>query len=234
MLTKMLRMQISLAFCTLCIATTATADYYDGLAAVVKGDYETACREFKAAAEQGNANAQIKLGSMHGQGMCVPKSDTEAFKWLRMAAEQKSAEGQHRLGLMYLNGIGVAKSEEEALKWFQLAAAQDYIDSQVTLANLYSAGIRVKQNYDEALKWYRKSASLGNPFAMRKLGEMSWKGQGVPKDNIQAYMWAILALDFKDAAAGDMKFMLKKVMKPEQIVEAEKLAEKWKKEKGKK
>lgn len=234
MLIKSLLQRSTFLYLTLCVASPSTADYIDGLAANIKGDYVTACKEFKDAAEQKHVKAQLTLGVMYRNGRCLPKSDVEATKWFRMAADQKNAEGQFQLGLMYMDGRGVAKSEEEGIKLLQLAAAQDLVEAMAALGNIYLKGLGVKKNPEEAFKWFYKGALLENQFCMRMLGDLYLKGQGVKKDHVQAYMWATLALDYKDAPAGDIKFMLKKVMKPDEISEAEKLAEKWKRERKKK
>lgn len=234
MLKKSLLLRSAFLCLTLCVASPAAADYVGGLAANIRGDYVTACKEFKDAAERNHVKAQINLGAMYRNGRCLPKSDVEAVKWFRMAADQKNAEGQFQLGMMYMDGRGMAKSEEEGIKLLQSAAAQDLVDAQAALGNIYLKGLGAKKNPEEAFKWFHKGALLENQFCMRMLGHMYLNGQGVKKDHVQAYMWAILALDYKDASAGDLKFLLKKVMKPEEISEAEKLAEKWKKERKKK
>ncbi len=55
------------------LATPAWAGIYDeGAAAYERGDYETALREFRPLAEQGNALAQHNLGVMYDNGQGVP------------------------------------------------------------------------------------------------------------------------------------------------------------------
>lgn len=51
-------------------------------------DVETAVKWFTRAAEQGNAKAQLNLGSMYGVGLGVPQDDKSAVKWWMLAAEQ--------------------------------------------------------------------------------------------------------------------------------------------------
>jgi hypothetical protein len=54
--------------------------------------------EMRAAAEQGDASAQSKLGQMYLNGDGVPQDLAEAVKWIRLAAEQGSAVDQVALG----------------------------------------------------------------------------------------------------------------------------------------
>ena len=57
-----------------------TGSFEDGLDAYEKGDYVTAAREFRKAAEQGHADAQFMLELMYEIGGGVPKNYTEAVK----------------------------------------------------------------------------------------------------------------------------------------------------------
>jgi hypothetical protein len=45
----------------------------------------------------------------------------------------------------------------------------------------------------EAVKWYQKAAFAGNHFAQSNLGNYYAKGEGVPKDIIEAYAYLNLA-----------------------------------------
>ena len=115
-------------------AGTAGADYADGMAAALRGNYARALHEFRPLAELGNAEAQYSLGVIYTNGHGVTKSDAEAAKWYRMAAEQGLAEAQYNLGAMYAKGIGVPENDapglygrilmSEAVKWYRKAAEQ--------------------------------------------------------------------------------------------------------------
>jgi TPR repeat protein len=52
-----------------------------------RGDYETALRELRLLAEQGDAGAQYNLGTMYAEGLGVSQDDVEAVRWCRLAAE---------------------------------------------------------------------------------------------------------------------------------------------------
>ena len=95
--------------CTLLLPTGAFAGLSEGVAAYNKKDYATALREFKSLASQGNAEAQVNLGVMFGEGLGVPQDYKEAVKWYRLAADQGDAIAQYNLGLLYGDGQGVAQ-----------------------------------------------------------------------------------------------------------------------------
>jgi uncharacterized protein len=59
---------------------------------------------YRKAAEQGNANAQNKLGLMYAFGIGTPKDGAQSLFWYRKAAEQGDASAQFAIGLMYYDG----------------------------------------------------------------------------------------------------------------------------------
>ena len=85
--------------------------YNRGVAAAQRGDYETAIREWRPLARQGNAEAQNMLGFMYQEGTGVPKNAKTAVKWYRLAAEQGDENTQLGLGVMYFVGEGVKKRD---------------------------------------------------------------------------------------------------------------------------
>ena len=85
----------------------AWAGFAEGVAAYKRGDYQTALRELRPLANQGNANTQDNLGNMYAEGHGVPQDHAEAVRWYRKAANQGDAEAQYTLGVMYDKGDGV-------------------------------------------------------------------------------------------------------------------------------
>jgi TPR repeat protein len=98
-------------------------DYKEASAASFRGDYPTALRLFRSAADLGHAGAQFSLGEAYRHGFGVEKNDAEALKWYRLAADQGDAWGQHSVGLMYATGsAAVPQDLVTALVWLDLAA----------------------------------------------------------------------------------------------------------------
>ena len=62
------------------------AGYEEGYQAANKGAYTTAFKEFKMAAENGDARAQYSLAVMYNDGIGVRKNPDEAMSWFRKAA----------------------------------------------------------------------------------------------------------------------------------------------------
>ncbi len=103
----------------------AWAGFDEGMAAYNRGDYATALREWRALAEQGDANAQYNLGLMNYHGRGVPQDYTQAMRWYRKAAEQGNARAQSSLGSMHARGDGVPQDYVRAHMWFDLSASLD-------------------------------------------------------------------------------------------------------------
>src|ERR1035441_3068965 len=95
-------------------------------------------QEYKASAEQGDAEAQFNLGWCYDDGRGVAKDYVEAVKWYRQAAGQNYIPAQSNLGWCYDNGQGVAKDYVEAVKWYRQAAEQGHAEAQFNLGCCYA------------------------------------------------------------------------------------------------
>jgi TPR repeat protein len=60
----------------------------DADAAIKRRDYATAVRLIRPLAEQGDANAQYKLGVFYDNGLGVPQDKVSAYMWLNLSASQ--------------------------------------------------------------------------------------------------------------------------------------------------
>ena len=80
------------------LSVPAWAGFDEGRAAYDRGDYETALREWRPLAEQGDANMQAILGAMYSEGLGVAQDYAEALKWYRRAAKRRPDRGRRRVG----------------------------------------------------------------------------------------------------------------------------------------
>lgn len=153
----------------------------------------------------------------------IKVSTTDAFSERVAAAEGGDTTAQFDLGRHYFN----RDQYKLAIKWFREAAVQNHPDAQNYLGHMYEIGRGVPQHYLEALKWYEKAAEQNNTQAQYNLGKMHENGYGVSQDLIQAHMWYNLAGSTGLSAAIAKRNALAKNMTPEQIAEAQTLAQKW-------
>ena len=93
--------------------------------------------KLKRSAEQGNAEAQYKLGLMYDIGKEVDQDYQKAFKWYEKSANQGLASSQSKLGSMYRYGKGVDINHSKASQWYWKAAEQGDQDAQYHLGTIY-------------------------------------------------------------------------------------------------
>ena len=137
----------------------------DAKAAFDRGDYATAEKLWRPAAEGGNASAQASLGEMYETGRGVAKDEAEAVKWYRKAAEQGFATAQTDLGVMYRDGRGVAKDDAEAERWFRKAADQGETKAQTVLSSIENGRreLDLSRTIAELVKSNAKDLSVAPP-----------------------------------------------------------------------
>ena len=181
----------------------------------------------RRAAEQGDAGAQARLAEAHYLGLGATQDFDEALRWARLAAGQGNARGQGVLAAAYNTGRGVEQDYDEALRWARLAAGQGDAWGQSVLANFYVDGRGVEQDFEEAVRLLRLGAEQGDPDSQTGLGMMRMAGRGVEQDYVSAYMWLSLGASGPGISSGGALDLLKQVMTPEQISEAEARARDW-------
>lgn len=103
-----------------CAAGPAVAGLFeDGQAASNRGDYATALRLWRPIADEGHAQARVRLGLMYEFGSGVPQDYATAVAWYRKAADQGDADGQKRLASMYFWGHGVPHDPTSEAFWYR-------------------------------------------------------------------------------------------------------------------
>ena len=149
-------------------------DLETALEAFDAGDHEKALQELRPLAEQGNAEAQSRLGLMYLYSFALDRDVTEALRWSRKAADQGDAIGKGSLGLLYYHGYaGLEQDYAEALRWFLKAAEGGHVTSQVSLGNMHRDGIGVAQDYVTAHMWYNIATAAGSVGARENRDEIA-------------------------------------------------------------
>ncbi len=143
------------------MGSPAKAGLADGVAAYDQGDYASAFREFRKAAEHDDATAQAVLGHMYATGQGVPRDMAAAVKWYRQAAEQGVASAQNTLGQLYAGGRGIARDDVRAHMWLAVAVRN------------YPPGV----SRENALKDRERIAGMLSPEGLeraRRMAEAWW------------------------------------------------------------
>lgn len=80
-------------------------------------------------ADEGNAKAQVSIGSAYASGNGVPKDIAKAAEWYQKAAAQGESDAQFNLARMYESGEGMPQDAAKADELYQMAAAQGNISA---------------------------------------------------------------------------------------------------------
>ncbi len=181
---KIIVLLISISICSWANAGLKEADK-----AYETKNYDVVFNELKPLAEQGNAEAQYKLGVLFDAGQGVKRDLKQAIFWYQRAATQGYAQSQYNLGGIYARGNGVAQDYIQALSWYRKSAAQGYASAYVGLGYMYNTGQGVPQNDKQAVAWYRRAAEHGNIDGQFNLGMMYANGRGVSQNFKQSLFW---------------------------------------------
>ncbi|EDN70554.1 Sel1-like repeat [Beggiatoa sp. PS] len=151
-------------------------------------------QELRLAAQQGDAEAQFKLGkALVGYGKEIYQDEEEAIHWFRQAAEQGHIQAKYQLSRHLKN--------DESIFWLHQLAEQGYAEAQLDLAYTYR-----EKDITQFIDWLRQAAEqedtvneLTREFsgiespqnrARFELGRIYESGKdGVAKDYEQAIFW---------------------------------------------
>jgi TPR repeat protein len=162
------------------------ADAAAGMAAFKKGDYQGAFREWKAAADKGQAEAQYDLGLLYAKGLGVQRDLQVSQQWYEAAALQGNAQAEYSLGQMYAQGWGIPANEASTLRWMEMANGSSG-DNSEDPGWLAIEGYGTSTDFTKAAYWYRLAADQGHPEAQYDLARLYSDGKGVPKDQTEAF-----------------------------------------------
>ena len=127
--------------------------------------YTKLYKELTPLGEQGNAEAQLKLGFMHYSGKGAIRDYEKAIYWFKKSALQGNPLAQSNVGYMYKEGEGVPQDYCEAAKWYAQAAERGNALAQLALGALYEKGLGLPQDEVQSLKWFTLAAIQGNANA---------------------------------------------------------------------
>lgn len=161
------------------------------------------------------------------QSLENPNSPFALDPTLQADAEKGDAKAQFRLGLAYLDGQGVDRDAPLAMKWIGKAAEQGYSEAQYKLGAMHHSGRGALQSFPLAFKWFEQAAQQNHADAQYSLGVMYRNGQGVEMDKSNAYVWFNLAASQGHERAREARDNLLPALSPEQVLEAQRLAQEW-------
>lgn len=184
------------------------------------------------AAENGDAEAQDRLGLLYSNGQGLTQNYVQAVYWWRKAAQQGNVKAEYNLGLSYQNGQGVMLDHAQAANWFRKGADQDYAPAENGLGVLYYLGQGVGRDYAQSVYWWKKAAEQGDADSQYKLAALYVAGQGVSQNYAQAYFWLDLAATrkaevIKQEDVRELRDEAASHLTPAELSEVQERARKW-------
>jgi hypothetical protein len=113
-----------------------------------------------AAAGQGDAKAQYKLGDFYFYGLGVMRDREIGISWWRKAAKQGEVQSQLRLSKLFSDGKFVPKDSAEAERWAQKVAEQRAKDAKALAIRLAKEAMRASASKKVAAEAAARQAKI--------------------------------------------------------------------------
>jgi TPR repeat protein len=141
---------------------------------------------YRRAAELNDPRALEDLGFAYKLGAWgLPKDPLLSGMYFSRGAGQGDPECMLMVGKRYLEDHRGA----DALQWFQRAADHGDPAGLEEMATMYREGKNVPKDLQRAAALFQTAAEQGYASSQVALGEMSEKGDGLPRSDAQAYFW---------------------------------------------
>ena len=139
-------------------------------------------KQLQSTAEQGDAEAQYKLGFLLYQA----ERYTEALHFILRSARNGNRDAEFLMGSFYKKGFpNLELNPNLAFNWFLKAAQQEHLKATNEVGYSYFYGEGVEKDKEQAIYWLKKAANQGFHVAMYNLGVLFFKS----KDKEQAIYW---------------------------------------------
>ncbi len=145
--------------------------------------------DVRKAAEQGDAEAQYRLGESYVAGGPFGHDDVAGLSWLSKAAEQGYAKALFSLSVMYDEGRGTPVDETRSHAYLVKAAGLGYVAAEHNLAIWCAERDHGPRARSDAAAWMLKAASKGDPESQFMLSDYLAKGYGGDVNAEQVTTW---------------------------------------------
>lgn len=170
-------------------------------------------------AEQGDLLCMLKVAAdffyAHEENSDTVKSNQlianpqNSFLLAKKAAESNCKSAFTLVALFYQKGFGVSEDENEAIKWLQKGVTQNCKYSCFSLGVIYSADDSENKDLLASLKCFKKGAELGYAKSQFKYALALSTGNGVSKNETEAYRWFLSAKSQNECDSSDHESCVK-------------------------
>ena len=167
----------------------------------------------RRAAESGDPEAEVRLGSAYFNGDGRVRNLTAAAYWFRRAARRGDPEGRFRFAFCLDHGYGTARNRADAFEEYTRAAEAGHVAAGVRRAEILYDGLApefdpgspgVAADPVAAEAALRKYAEADDPTAMRLLAAFALRKPAEARDEAQIDRWLARAAEAGDAVATRM------------------------------
>lgn len=177
-----------------------------------------------AAAETGDAKAELIVGTKYLNGEGTAKDPAAALHWLQRSAVHGQPVAQYLLATLYQQGVGTPVDMTKAIQWYEAAALQGNRKAMHDLAIAYAEGSGGSKNPQEAARWFSRAASYGYVDSQFDLAVLYERGDGVPQSLLDAYKWYAIASMQGDSESANRIEALRTQMSSDDLAVAENAA----------
>jgi TPR repeat protein len=150
--------------------SSLSAEVSAGLAAMNRKDYNSAWRNFMAAAQRGDSDGEFGLGAMLFNHMNPPGTGyyAQCEQWLLKSANQGNPRGMEFLGrYYYASGVSIAGGINPGINTAPIPPALQ---------------AQAEGQFRKARQWFERSSEKGDLYSMANLAIMYDAGVGGPRD----------------------------------------------------
>lgn len=145
-----------------------------------------------AAADQGEAQAQLQLGLTYRDGHGVKADAATALTWFELAASNGSAAAAVEVAKAFEAGRGIRRDPAQAGRWWYLAGTLGDPSARQHWLKLMLDGELQSVGGQQGLDWLAEAASLGDVRAMMLLGEAHEGHMDIVANLDEAERWYLL------------------------------------------
>jgi TPR repeat protein len=175
-------------------------------------------------------SGKLKLSGKFHITFVVQHSSGKTMRWPCATDEKDGARIEFNIGLMFdKGGMGLPQDDKQAADFYRQASDRNFAGAQTRLAYLYLEGRGVEERKIEAARLFRRAVAQGDADAQAFLGGLYSSGfPGIPKDLILAYVLLRHAADAGNEVALRHLPQLTSLLSADQLLEGQRLVEKWK------
>lgn len=217
-LSKLLVLAVLPIVTTLSTPTAPSAQARDAVWTQLPWNERIGLGWYRQLAEQGEAEAQYRLGLLHQAGVSDGAERDTARDWYQAAADQGHVQAQFALARLL-------QSEDPATAagWYRAAAEQGSAGAAFNLAVILENGQGVPADQHEAARLYELAFARGIGQAALNRGTLEMRKP--EPDRVVALAWVLRARQAAVSSAGQAEELLAKGLTQAERAEARRLAD---------